>query len=516
MIDEATLRKTLSLRPGDADCHYNLGCVLAEAGRHEEAAEAFSVALRIHPQDAAALNNLGNSLLALERVGEAETAFSRAIKFDRRNPVIVANLASALNLMAVRLRNAGDEREAERLLRRALAAKEDFPEGWNNLAAVLHDLGRHPEAEDAVLRALTLRPGYVSAFCNLGNILIDTGRPAEARAAYERAAAAAPDSAAAHWNLGLACLALGDLERGFAEFEYRLRLPEARGLYPDRDIPCWAGENMAGRRLLLYAEQGLGDTLQFVRYVPMLAERGGEVHLEAPAALHRLLAGMPGLAGIHAAGEGGGGWDQACPLMSLPHRFGTTLETVPADIPYLHADPGRVTYWRNRLGTDRHRPAVGLVWAGEPRKGQPDAYRIDLRRSLRLDDLAPVLALEGIDFVSLQKGAGAAQMDGHPLAGRILDWTPELTDFAETAALAMNLDLIVTVDTSVAHLSGGLGRPTWVLSRFDGCWRWLLDRDDSPWYPTLRLFRQERPLDWAPAVARMAAELKLWREAWHA
>lgn len=512
---EAALREAATLRPGNADFRYNLGCFLAENGRQQEAAEEFAAALSIRPHDPAALNNLGNALLALGRLVEAETAFVRALKLDRRNGAIAANLAETLNRMAVVRRETGEEAAAEGLLRRAVELRLDFPEGWNNLGAVLQDLGRHDEAEAAVRHALALRPGYASALGNLGNVLIDTGRLGDAVDAYEAAVAAAPDSPSAHWNLGLARLALGDYRRGFEEFEWRLKLPQARGLYADRGAALWRGESVAGRRLLLYAEQGMGDTLQFVRYAPQLAAQGAEVWIECQAPLARLLATLPGIAGVLPPVAERPAVDFVCPLMSLPHRFATALESIPADVPYLRADPGLTAAWEARFSGRPARPRVGLVWAGEPRREQPDAHRIDRRRSLRLDDFAGLLDIEGIDFVSLQKGAGAAQVVGHPLAARLLDWTGDIDDFADTAALVSCLDLIVSVDTSVAHLAGALAKPVWVLSRHDGCWRWLLDRDDSPWYPTLRLFRQQQPGQWAPVLARVAEALEGWREDRH-
>lgn len=510
------LNEAVALRPGDPDYRYNLGAILAETGDHRGAVEQYRVGLELRPHDASAWNNLGNSCQALGRSEEALAAFERAIKYDRKNQTVIANLVAAANRVAVEFRACGREREAEPRLRRALDLQPDFAEAWNNLAAVLHDLGRLDEAERAVRRALDLRPHYVSALSNLGNILLDAGRPDEAMACYEKAVAEAPEPAMTHWNLALACLTLGDLRRGFREFEWRKKLPGAAAMYPVRGVPDWKGESVSGKRLLLVAEQGLGDTLQFIRYAPLLWRVGAEVWVESPPSLHRLLRGMEGIDGVVASSSDCPAADYRCTLMSLPHCLNTELATIPAEIPYLRADAELIAGWRSRFDAQPRWPRIGLVWAGDPRPDQPDAHRIDRRRSLGLREFSPLFETTcPCLWVSLQKGAGARQLLDHPLAERILDWTAELSDFADTAALVANLDLAISVDTSVAHLAGAMGVPVWVLSRRDGCWRWLLDRDDSPWYPTLRLFRQARAGDWTPVIEYLAEELEKWLARWH-
>jgi len=275
--------------------------------------------------------------------------------------------------------------------------------------------------------------------------------------------------------------------------------------------PLWHGrESLAGRTIVLHAEQGLGDTLQFCRYASLVADLGARVILEAPAVLVSLLASLSGVAQIVARGDPLPAADFHCPLLTLPLAFNTTLENIPADVPYLRADPARIRHWRERLG-ERRQLRVGLAWSGGFRPNQPDLWSVNRRRNVPLAELAPLRHAQ-IEFVSLQKGEPAASELRDLLARnwrgpRLVDFTDELEDFADTAALVENLDLVISVDTSVAHLAGALGKSVWVMNRFDSCWRWLIDRSDSPWYPTLRLYRQANPGDWRAVVRNVASDL---------
>lgn len=565
---ETSIRAAIKLKAGVADFHYNLGSVLAAGGKQAAAINAFRYSLRLRPRDAAAWNNLGNALLAEGVPGEAEQAFREALKYDPASPLMHCNLGNALaalgrrdeavaaygaalarqpiypdaavnlgaqlvaggdaaaalpalenawradprstavqNTLAVVLRQMGREAEAEPLLRQALAQAPELAEVWNNLATVLKDLGQLDEAEACALQATRLRADYGLAFLTLGTILLQRARYEEAQAADQRAVDLLPDDAAARWNLGLVHLVRGDLAQGFSLFDERLRLPQARHLYPDMGAPLWRGEDLAGRRILLYAEQGLGDTLQFIRYAPLLAERGARVVVRCPGPLVALLATVSGVERVLGVNEAPEALDYVCPMMSLPLRLGTTLDNIPASTPYLRVPPTTLAAWAERLGPPDGRMRVGLVWAGDPRPNDYEANRIDRRRSLPLAAMAPLLELDGIEFHSLQKGAGAAQLESSPFASRLVDWSGQLTDFVETAGLMQQLDLLISADTAVVHLAGALARPVWVLSRFDGCWRWLTDRDDSPWYPTLRLFRQSAPGSWQAALAAVRAAL---------
>jgi hypothetical protein len=293
-------------------------------------------------------------------------------------------------------------------------------------------------------------------------------------------------------------LALGDFERGFAAYESRWQLAEFEPQRRNYGGPYWLGqENVAGKTVLLHCEQGYGDTLQFVRYVPLLAQRGATVILEVQEHLKALLSQMPGVSAVIARGEPLPPFDFYCPLLSLPLAFGTRCETIPANVPYIAADRGLVADWAAKLSEFAGKTKIGLVWAGNS-----SANAIDTRRSLSLSQFAP-LAAPGIQFFSLQKGEPAAQAL-HPPAGLALaDFSSALAGFEDTAALIANLDLVISVDTSVAHLAGAMAKPAWILSRFDGCWRWLNHRDDSPWYPTARLFHQKAPEAWDEVIARV-------------
>ena len=351
--------------------------------------------------------------------------------------------------------------------------------------------GRLPEAIACFDAALDLRPDLHEAHSNRGIVLGRQGRLDEAETCFRQAIALSPDYADAHHHLAMALLTRGDFAAGWAEYEWRWQTPQMRHAAPIFTQPQWRGEPLAGRTLLIHAEQGYGDTIQFCRYAALAAERGGCVILQVQPPLMRLLRTLPNVEVI-AQGEAPPPFDMHCPMLSLPLAFGTTRASVPAAIPYLHADPARSVAFAQRVpGVSRK---IGVAWAGS------SAHLADHRRSIPPDRLRPLLALEGFHFVSLQKDATRT---GLPLT----DLTVELTDFADTAALVANLDLVIAVDTAVAHLAAALGKPVWLLDRFDSCWRWLVGRSDTPWYPTMRLYRQPVPGDWDTVLAAVIHDL---------
>jgi hypothetical protein len=399
---------------------------------------------------------------------------------------------------ASELRQSGRAAESLPHFRAVLARAPHRWDAWADYGNALADLDRHADALEAFGKALARRPGEPRVLQNRGIALLETNDPVAAGADFRQALAGGGEAASLRFDLALAHLLSGDLATGFALYEARFGDPRLRT--PPRPLPYprWSGtEPLAGQRILLHAEQGLGDTLQFARYVPLVAARGATVVLEAPAPLAGLLGQLDGVTAVVARGGPLPDVDWHCPLGSLPLAFGTTLASIPAGVPYLRAEPGDVAGWRAAPG-DR-RPRVGLVWAGNPR------HRNDRRRSLPLAALAP-LARGPWQLVGLQKDIGLD--DAQRLAGwQAIDAGPRLRDFAATAAALTALDLVVTVDTAVAHLAGALGRPAWVLLPYAPDWRWLLGRADSPWYPTLRLFRQPRPGDWASVVRLVTAAL---------
>jgi hypothetical protein len=356
----------------------------------------------------------------------------------------------------------------------------------------------------AIRHAIRIKPDYAEAYNNQGVLLTELRQLPEALASYDRALAIRPDYAECHLNRGLLLLLRGTFAQGWDEYEWRWKTPHvAPRRFP---VPRWHGEDISGKTILLHGEQGLGDALQFMRYVPEVKALGANVVLEVDRSLVRLAGTLDGADAIIAAGDEIPRVDYCCPIMSLPHVFKTDESNTPSRVPYLRADPAGARTWQERLAT-YSQLRVGLCWAGGPGFSRPrvDGARTNraFARSMTLQHLAPLAALDDVVFVSLQKGAAAKQLRQSVLQSELplVDWTGEIGDFADTAALVDALDLVISVDTSVAHLAGALGKPVWLLGKFDGSWQWLVDRDDSPWYPTMRIFRQPQAGDWNSVVS---------------
>jgi Tfp pilus assembly protein PilF len=479
----AGYRQVLALDPRHADSLNFLGVAAAQSGRPAEAVELIGRAIRQRGTVADYHDNLGLALQALGRLDEAGNSHRKALRLDPKH-------ASAHNHFGNVLAKRGQPDEAERHYRATLAINPHHVEALNNLAVTLTAQERPEAALPLLQQALQLHPGYVDAYANLGAALRNLARIAEAEAAFRDGLRRSPDTAPLQYNLASLLLLTGRFAEGWPLYEARLRVP---GAPPPRfTAPQWQGEKLGDRTLLVHAEQGAGDTILACRYLPLLAANA-RVVFEVPAALRRAVKSCAGTAELVARGEKLPEFDLHCPLMSLPLACGTAPDSIPGESPYLAAEPDLVAAWRQRLAA---LPGlrVGLVWAGNP------DYADDRRRSIPSALLAPLAATQGISFVSLQKPAMAAPL---PLA----DWTEELGDFAETAGLIQALDLVIGVDTAVIHLAGALGRPTWLLNRYDPHFLWLLDREDSPWYPTLRQFRQPAPGDWPSAIAALKAGL---------
>ena len=401
------------------------------------------------------------------------------------------------------LRSAGQFEAALASYDAALALDPDYAHAWCNRGVVHQALGRHDSALASYDRAIALAPRDAMAHYNRALLLQQNARWAEALASYERAVEADPQFADAQYNRALAQLYCGDYASGWRGFEWRWQNAQRLSIGERRHgaLPLWLGsEPLAGRRILLYDEGGFGDTLQFCRYAGVLAAQGATVLLEVQAPLVPLLTRIPGVTAVFAAGSALPPVDFQCPLMSLPLACGTTLDTVPAGVPYLLPDPRLVADWQARLGPHTA-PRVGIVWSGNPNN------RIDASRSLRLADWLPYLPPE-FTYHRLQRDVRAADADALRAAPQVVPADERLLDFDGTAALACCMDLIVSVDTSLLHLAGALGRPVWGLLAATPDWRWLRERSDSPWYPTLQLYRQETPGDWVPVLQRVAADLR--------
>src|SRR5215470_14888685 len=501
----ASYDRAIAVRPDYAEALSNRGNTLQALQRLEEALASYDRALTVRPDYAEALSNRGNTLQALQRFEEALASCDYALTFRQDHVEALVYRGNALHMLK-RLE------EALASYDRAVAIRPEHAEALSNRGLTLHELNRFEEALASYDRALTVRPDYAEALSNRGITLVGLQRLQEALTSYDRAVDLKPDYAEAHFNRSLALLLQGNYADGWEEYEWRWK-GGAKGARLRRfDCPQWRGEDLVGKAIFLYDEQGYGDAIQFLRYVPLVALRGGRVILEVSQALLRLVERLDGAAQVFASGGTVPSVDFYCPLLSLPVAFSTTIANIPSGVPYLAADSAEVAAWSRRL-VDLEGVRVGLVWAGSSRPGLPEADRIDRRRSITLRHFAKLADVRGVSFVSLQKGQPRSQTLSPPPGLLVHDWTDELHDFGDTAALIECLDLVISVDTSVVHLAAALGKPVWLLNRFDTCWRWLLGRDDSPWYPTLRQFRQPKPGDWDSVVMDVRAALTAARTA---
>jgi hypothetical protein len=403
----------------------------------------------------------------------------------------------------------GEREQAVELFRRLVARQPDVAEAYSNLgnALLASSPGSGQSATDqtaqamaAFEQAIAIRPDYAPAYLNRGNAYVQHRRLKEAAEQYHKAIELAPDFHEARWNLALLRLLEGNYAQGWELYESRWDV-KGKIFHRRFEQPLWDGSDLAGRRIVLHAEQGFGDSIQFVRYAPLVAARGAHVILYCPPELRRLFHSVKGVEQIFCGDESAPPFDIHCPLISLPRHFGTTLATIPGDVPYLFADAAAVDRWRKRLSEQPGKLKIGLAWSGSP------GNSANRNRSTTLESFASLGSIPEVTFVSLQKGEAAAQAKTPPAGMRLLDWTDRLSDFAETAALIAALDLVISVETAVTHLAGALAKQTWVLLSYSADWRYLLDRPDSPWYPTMKLFRQTVRGDWAGPVNGVAAEL---------
>jgi len=506
----STLGRALALMPDDAATLEGLGRVALSDGDAASAEGHFVSSLARRPDHAQTLNWLGLARLQLDRPAEAEASLRQALRLD-------PELNQARNNLGLALYRQGRTAEAHVCFETALVQDPAYAKARINLGVTLRLLGRHDDARLALESVLTTHPAEFDALNNLGVIFQDLGDSNRALNYLTQAIAVSPTSAPARWNLALTQLLRNDFKGGWAHYEARWDGCEhLRGTYRMPRETAWRGEDLHGKRLLVWAEQGLGDTLQFIRFARDVAGRGAHVSVLAPPEVAALISSAPGVSEVLTPGTATRlHYDVHSPLLSLPYHLGLSCDAahLHGSAPYLQAAPDRVQAWRERLSIFAGL-RVGLVWAGNARRESPELMAIDVRRSLPLALLAPIVAVPGCSFFSLQKGAAAAQLSAPMLPGgssigaaTIHDFSAEWADFADTAAFVANLDLVISVDTAVAHLAGALGKPVWLLNRYDTCWRWLEGRTDSPWYATLRQFRQSTPGDWQPVIAEAAAAL---------
>ncbi len=492
--DEAIecIERSLNLRPEFAEAHFNLGAVFKGRGLLDKAARCFGRAIELQPSLAEAHRGLGIVLQTQGKHEEAETCFRRAIEI-RPDFNAWFDLGRLFHLRS-------NVREAIECYRQVLAIVPEQVDAISNLADSLRKIGELDESIACCRRALALNPDYFEAHNNLGIALCEQGDLDEAATCFSRALGLQPDFAIAHSNLSMIMLARGDFDRGWLEYEWRWQTGEV----PERtfDAARWTGEPLTGKSILLYAEQGLGDTIQFVRYAELLKDLGATVIVECQPAMLPLLKSCRGIDELVGQGDNLPGFDYQCPLLSLAGTLKTRLDAIPARAPYLFADQALAAAWRERLQTPRGY-RIGINWHG--REGHQEAARRDIPLKL-FAGLAE--GIPSMQFVCLQKGAGQEELNSFPAIQTFANLDLAHGAFMDTAAIMMNLDLVITSDTSVAHLPGALGVPVWVPLPYVSNWRWLLDRDDSPWYPTMRLFRQKRAGDWEEVFHRIRAELQ--------
>jgi tetratricopeptide (TPR) repeat protein len=492
--------EAIAVKPDYAEAHSNLGNLYARCDRPDDALRAYRSAIDADPDFVAARCNLGKLLIDLARYDDAIETLSCAIRREPNTPDAHAHLGQAY-------RRRGRFREAIAASWRSLELRPNDRDAHLNVALALAELNELEAAIEVSELAFALDPVSAEVQCCRSLLFHKAGRYHAAISAAQAAIQARPDLAAAHVNLSLAHLILGDFARGWSEYTWMWRVPTRRALYPYLDrLPLWAGESFAGRQLVITRDQGFGDAIQMVRYLPAVKARGGRVALHTLPALAPLFAQLADVDELRVV-DGGGQIEAAddlhIPLLGLPGALGTELASIPAPIPYLHAPPERITRWSARLARACPEPdaavRVGIVWAGDT------THASDHHRSVAFEQLAPLARVPGIAWFGLQKcrdeerrSFGAVTLE--PLGA-------EIVDFADTAAILEHLDLVISVDTAIVHLAGAMGKPVWTLIAFAPDWRWLLARDDSPWYPTMRIFRQPRAGDWEAVVAVVAREL---------
>ena len=497
--------QAIAIDPTHVDAYFNYGNLLLDMKEPERALQYFDKALRYRPQYPEAYLNKANAWRIVGNTSSEKECLTQAISL---NP----QYSEAWHKLGLLYKNIGQFQEALRCYQQAILIDKSKPDFYISLGVVYQELGDIQRAIISYRQAIELQPDFYSAHHNIGVVLQQFRQFDQALNHYQIALNSFPNSYESTFNMAVCLLTIGNYALGWQEYEVRSKITNiSKNFLRSFEAPLWLGDaNLAGKTILLHAEQGLGDTLQFCRYAKLVAGLGARVLLEVQPALISVLKDIEGVDAMFSIGDPLPPIDYHCPLMSLPLAFKTTLETIPNQIPYIRAAAHKVAYWSNRLGP-RRRLRIGLVWSGGFRPDQPEVWATNARRNISLDQIAK-LKMEEVDFYSLQKGDPAEQELRNRQSevwpeNNFYNYANELIDFSDTAGLIENLDLVISVDTSTAHLAGALGKPVWILNRFDSCWRWLLDRDDSPWYPTARLYRQANMGDWDSVLEAVKADL---------
>jgi tetratricopeptide (TPR) repeat protein len=494
-LDEAIqcYRKAIKLNPDRADVYFNLGNTLVMKRQLDEAITFYQEAVRINPDFAEAYNNLGNVLKEQGRLDEALECYRKTIQINPDLPDAYFNLGNIFQ-------DKGQYDDAQASYRQSLKLRPNHVESYRNIGTALQKMGKFDEAIDYYQKAAQLTPDFSGTYYNLGVALQEKREFDKAMTYFQKTIELDPDFSDAHFSIAIIQLLRGNFREGWKGYEWRWKLKKAYARnFPQ---PLWDGADPSGRTVLLHAEQGFGDTIQFIRYVPLVAERGAKVVVECRKELVTLLRSVEGVRQIRSYGEQLPEFDIHCPLLSLPMIFDTLLESIPANIPYISAASDLEKKWRSRLRHDNSKLKAGLVWAGRA------TTKKESFRSTALDLFSPLSDIGDMTFYSLQKGHASAEAENPPKGMKLINYADEIHDFSDTAAFINCLDLVISVDTAVAHLAGALGKEVWTLLPFVPDWRWLLNREDSPWYPTMKLFRQQSSGDWGPVIIRLRQELR--------
>ena len=486
----------LVLKPAYAEAYFNLGIACFELGKYDEAAAAYQNAVEVMPDMAGAYYNMGLTRYRQKKLNAAISCYQKAIELKGAFPEAYNNMGNAYQ-------DQKQHPEAISCFRKALDLKPDYADAYYNLGKSLNEQSCYPDAIAAYQKALQVNPNHYKAANNMAKTYQDVREVQNAIYWFQKALHIKPDYAEAHFNLATAYLLTGEFQEGWKAYEWRFKRREWKRTYPYRyNKPLWSGEDFVGKRLFVHSEQGIGDILQFGRYLPWVKTRGGTVIFETRKALmglFKIMSGIDELVMFSTDGNPTTEFDLYVPLANLPGIFNTTLENIPADVPYLFADREKSAVWKDRLKVTGLK--IGLVWAGTD---------TDPRRACALEWLKPLSDITGVDLYGLQKGIAAEQIEveGLPQGMRMTNLGQEFEDFTDTAAVIENLDMVISIDTSVAHLAGAMGKPVWLMLPYASDWRWLLNRDDSPWYPTMRLFRQPTPGNWEALGQQLANKLQ--------
>jgi len=486
--------RAIKIEPNFVEAYNNLGIVLRKVFRLDESVACFKKALQINPNLANTYNNLGLSYQDKEQYDEALKCYQKALQL---NP----NLADAYNNIGNVLRTKEEFEDSLKYYEKALSLNPNLPESYIGIGCYYQQKEDMDKAMIYYKKALSIDGDSKDAYFSMGAIYSEKGMNDESIDCYRKAISINPNFVYPHYNISFCLLLKGNFEEGWAEYEWRWKTKEFEALRRDFGKPRWYGEEIRGKRIFLTCEQGLGDAIQFVRYAKRVKDLGAEVILEVPKVLHRLFMYVEGIDSLVIVGSELPNFDVYCPLLSLPYVFKTNLETIPNEVPYIKVNSETIEMWGEKIEKGKDRLNVGIAWTGNPK------HKRDKYRSIRLEKFAIFNELKGVRYYSLQVGVGSEQLKEVGSKFEIVDLTGEIKDFFDTAGLIMNLDLVITVDTSVAHLAGALGKQVWVFIPFVPDWRWMLNREDSPWYPTMRLFRQNERNDWDSVIKRVYEEL---------